>query len=139
MTDDYVNHVGYMLMQAEQGSFKTKAHIGYDRYVRETAETIGWEAFTAGNVNATLQYYSLANLTQSLAQASNKGKASKNSSKVFRNNNNKKACQGWNFGDGCTSGASCNLFHSCSHCWSTDHAAKSCPNPEEKKHKLSRR
>ena len=82
MTDAFLRHIGYISWQAEREAFKNKAHVQYDQYVRETADSIGWEAFKAGNVNGTLQCYSITNLIASSATSvSTKTKSAKGKKK----------------------------------------------------------
>ena len=138
-TDNFIKHLGYMCMQGEQNAFKAKAHVAYDRHVRETADKLGWAAFSTGNVNATMQHYSISNLVTSNVGGKGKGQNSSASKSSSKKGQKKGACQAWNYYDGCSAGAKCTMYHSCATCYSVDHAAKSCPNPSSQRYKQARR
>lgn len=120
---NYLYHLKYMSSRAQSGHFYDSAHANYDLSVRKMAETKGFEAFTSGSLELSLQCYGIEYL-----KPKNTSKPKFSTKTDFKSNGVKRACFHFNSQDGCTrTKDSCSFGHFCQKCNSTTHSKVKCP------------
>lgn len=123
-----LKHIGYIACKAKSGTFIEKAHASYDRAVRRLAVDDGFQAFTAGNPDLALKYYSFEYMKKAGGGGVNSGAhGSPGRSKKLYVKEGKKPCFAFNKEEGCArDDRTCNFGHWCSRCGNKSHIRSKC-------------
>lgn len=119
----FISHIGYMAGKAKGGRYLDSAHAKYDLGIRKLAAKSGFAAFTGGDPEVSLKYYSLDFCKEKKSSSSKYGRGG---GKPY-SRDGKKPCYLYNRSSGCTRDAkSCNFGHWCAKCGSRSHIKEDC-------------